>query len=194
MVEFPAGDDRSVVETLAVGFFDNPLMTWIFRDEPTRAEALREWFAFWSAAYAEDGRRFTVDGDAAAALWKRPGGAPMGDEGGAGIVSIFQRWGGDDWTPTVLRGLAPLGHHPPGSFWYLNAIAVRPDGRGRGVGARLLGPMLEHADSEGVPVYLESSDPRNLTFYERHGFRPWGDAVVMPEGGPSVQPMWRDVP
>jgi hypothetical protein len=51
--------------------------------------------------------------------------------------------------------------------------------------------MLERADAEGLPVYLESSNPRNLTFYRRHGFEAWGEVIRMPEGGPSVQPMWR---
>ena len=50
---------------------------------------------------------------------------------------------------------------------------------------------ISRADREGLPVYLESSDPRNLSFYERYDFARVGDPILMPNGGPSAQPMLR---
>ena len=84
---------------------------------------------------------------------------------------------------------------PPGErHWYLNVIAAKRGARSRGVGARLLEPFLERADREGVGIYLESSNPRNLSFYRRYGFLNHGDAVVLPGAGPILQPMWRPAP
>ena len=54
--------------------------------------------------------------------------------------------------------------------------------------------MLERADRERLPVYLESSNPRNLTFYYRYGFEDWNERLDMPEGGPSMQKMLRPSP
>jgi ribosomal protein S18 acetylase RimI-like enzyme len=62
--------------------------------------------------------------------------------------------------------------------------------RSGGVGARLVAPLLERLDADGIGAYLESSNPRNLSFYERLGFTElWTDT---PAGGPPMTGMWRD--
>ncbi len=72
-------------------------------------------------------------------------------------------------------------------------IAVRPDGRGLGVGRRLLNEMLSHAKNNGADTaYLEvrASNTPARTLYETAGFVPFGirkkyyekpreDAVIM---------------
>jgi GNAT superfamily N-acetyltransferase len=54
--------------------------------------------------------------------------------------------------------------------WYLRAHGVDPWHQGRGIGARLLAPVLEAADSHGVTCALHTSNPASRTFYERFGF------------------------
>ncbi len=54
--------------------------------------------------------------------------------------------------------------------WYLSIIAVAPEAQGQGLGRRLLAPTLAEADAAGAVCYLETFNPRNLTFYERLGF------------------------
>jgi GNAT superfamily N-acetyltransferase len=54
--------------------------------------------------------------------------------------------------------------------WYLQSLGVHPRQRGRGIGARLMAPILEAADSRGVTCALHTSDPGNAAFYERFGF------------------------
>ena len=82
-------------------------------------------------------------------------------------------------------------HHPTEPHWYLEAIGCVPEARGQGVGGTLLEPVLARCDAEGLPAYLESSNPRNISFYERHGFatRP---LFPLPPGCPVITPMWRD--
>ena len=60
----------------------------------------------------------------------------------------------------------------------------------RGLGAEALAPTLSVCDAEGMPAYLESSNPRNMTLYRRHGFVEIGE-IPLPDG-PSLYPMWRD--
>ena len=45
-------------------------------------------------------------------------------------------------------------------------------------------------DADGMPVYLESSNERNLAWYGRHGFEVTGEVVIL--GGPRIWPMWRE--
>ena len=50
--------------------------------------------------------------------------------------------------------------------------------------------MLAEADAEGLPCYLESSNPRNVSLYLRHGFVETGE-LPLPDG-PSLIQMWRE--
>ena len=42
---------------------------------------------------------------------------------------------------------------------------------GHHVGAKLIQVGIDRAVALGLPCYLESSNPLNISFYKRHGFR-----------------------
>jgi GNAT superfamily N-acetyltransferase len=65
-------------------------------------------------------------------------------------------------------GLSAL--HPEESHWYLAFVGVEPALQERGVGARLLAPVLQRADAEGSLCYLETPFRETHRFYERLGF------------------------
>ena len=54
----------------------------------------------------------------------------------------------------------------------------------------MLREVLDGADRDGVPAYLESSNERNLTLYERNGFRVVGEHRALGRG-PTIWRMWR---
>jgi len=58
-------------------------------------------------------------------------------------------------------------------------IALLPEHRGRGVGTRLLRPILEEADAGGLPVtiHVEQNNPA-MSLYRRLGFAPVGEAGI----------------
>ena len=80
----------------------------------------------------------------------------------------------------VLLGKVPQEH------WYLDFVGTSNKARGKGLGSLLLEAGLSH----GLPVYLESSNPRNLGFYKRHGFQVTGEPVM--KAGPPQWTLWRD--
>ena len=57
-------------------------------------------------------------------------------------------------------------HHPHEPHWYLPLIAADPNWIGQGLGALLMKHALRRCDVEGVAAYLESSNPRNISFYQ----------------------------
>lgn len=75
--------------------------------------------------------------------------------------------------------------------WVLVYIGVEPDLQGKGIGGILIQPILDRADTEGVPCYVESADERNHSFYKRHGFKIVNHGEV-PKGGPQVWVMVRE--
>ena len=54
-------------------------------------------------------------------------------------------------------------------------IGVDPARQGRGLGSALMKHTLALCDAEGALAYLESSNPRNVPLYERHGFEVVGE-------------------
>ena len=60
--------------------------------------------------------------------------------------------------------------HPTEPHWYLFLLGTDPVVQGRGVGGRLVQPVLDRCDAEGLPAYLETQKESNLAFYGRLGF------------------------
>jgi len=71
----------------------------------------------------------------------------------------------------------------------LPLVGVDPIAQGRGYGALLMRHAAHRFDAEGVPAYLESSNPRNISLYLRHGFEILGTIQV--GDSPTVTPMLR---
>jgi ribosomal protein S18 acetylase RimI-like enzyme len=82
-----------------------------------------------------------------------------------------------------LFALAEAKHPDDRPHWYLPTLGVEPDSQGRGLGSRLMRPVLDRCDSERLPAYLEASSPRSRALYERHGFEVTKE-VRLPKDGP----------
>ena len=78
-------------------------------------------------------------------------------------LRVRMRWG------QVFEAL--YREHPLDPHWYLATVGVAPSAQGRGVGRALVAALLERADRDGRPCYLESDRPENVPFYEAAGFR-----------------------
>jgi len=75
--------------------------------------------------------------------------------------------------------------------WYLRALGVDPWHQGRGIGARLIAPVLEAADSHGVTCAVHTSSPASRRFYERFGFVAVDPLHPVIPGGPAYLRMRR---
>ena len=92
----------------------------------------------------------------------------------------------------VLRqGAVFARHHPVEPHYYLQFIGCCRRDQGQGIGAALLKQGLRICDERGMPAYLECSNPRNISLYERHGFVV-RDQQAVGKNGPMAWFMWRD--
>jgi ribosomal protein S18 acetylase RimI-like enzyme len=74
----------------------------------------------------------------------------------------------------------------PEPHWYLLIVGVDPALQGKGLGSALVKEGLARADDTRCPCYLETSEERNLAFYERLGFVVVGTAPL----GKGAPPGW----
>jgi GNAT superfamily N-acetyltransferase len=191
-VRLATADDAELIgQILADGFTDDPVMSWVFREDGigTRAK-LGAFFGFLAAeVYVPFGAALVSGG--CAAVWTPPRPPDWPDERrdrfGAMLADITDASDRGRLTTFVT---AVGEHHPKVDHWYLSAFATRPDERGQGLGDAVLAAALERVDGDGLPAYLESTNARNLSIYERHGFVAT-DTVDLPDG-PPITTMWRD--
>ncbi|MBT1696059.1 GNAT family N-acetyltransferase [Fulvivirgaceae bacterium PWU4] len=172
--------------TIVLAFTSDPAARWSWpraddylRNMPLLARAF-SWKSFGL------GTAFGMDGLAGAALWLPPG-ASSDEESLASLfecttpASIHQDFAG------VFEKMANFHPHEP--HWYLPLIGVDPACQGQRLGDKLMAHALARCDADRLPAYLESSNPRNIPFYQRHGFEEMGKIQV--GSSPTIVPMLR---
>jgi GNAT superfamily N-acetyltransferase len=116
-----------------------------------------------------------VEGFSAAAIWFPPTSPDSDGEAekarrrrvGTLIEETASREGNDD----LFAAIGEMGKlHPEVPHWYLFSIGVDPHHQNEGLGSLLMEHALPKSDADGTMAYLESSSPRNVPFYQRHGF------------------------
>jgi predicted N-acetyltransferase YhbS len=60
------------------------------------------------------------------------------------------------------------------------------DDQRRGLGSRLVRPILERADRDGVACHLETADPANVPYYRRFGFEVVEPSLEVIPDGPNL--------
>lgn len=76
---------------------------------------------------------------------------------------------------------------------YLMLAATHPDAQGKGVGSSVMRKMTKYLDENQLPAYTESSNPKNVPFYQRHGFEIVEQPIsTLPDGIPTCTSMWRE--
>jgi GNAT superfamily N-acetyltransferase len=66
-------------------------------------------------------------------------------------------------------------------------MGVSQEFQGKGFGGKLLRAVIEKAETERKPIYLETQKEENINFYEKHGFSV-KKKIILPE--PLNLPMW----
>ena len=188
-----SADEATVVDVLTDAFSTDPVTTWVIWSPPRPARKVRHLFegAVRAALRRPDHEVYVTADGRGVALWhgvKRH--KPTTGEFLRSSPSLLRGVGFG-----VARGIRLMGPmekaHPKEPHYYLEFLGARPASQGRGIGSALLASMLERCDEEGVPAYLENSNPRNTPLYARHGFevrRP----IDVPKGCPPLIGMWRE--
>jgi GNAT superfamily N-acetyltransferase len=181
----PKSEEQAVAETLTLAFATDPVFRyWL----PSASDYLK-WFAPFCMAMGDRGFAhntvFATENFEAAAMWLPPGVEP--DHERANAVDMP----GTRETAKIAAELqAQMEHyHPKTPHWYLWMVGVDPRCQGKGHGSSLLKHTLERCDREHAMAYLESSSPKNVPLYERHGFEAIG--LIQVRDVPPITPMIR---
>ena len=191
------GGEAAAAAMLARAFAGDPIFLWIEPEPEARIAFLERFMAALtrrSLLFSEVWR--TAPELAGVSLWKGP------DLRGLTPVQLaatgLDRLG--EWlSPPALARFeavfdpveAALEEDVPGPRWYLGVLGVAPERQGQGLGSRLMRPILERADGQGLPVTLETGQARNLPLYRRQGFEVLRELPPPEPGGPVVWTLLR---
>lgn len=180
-----ATHESAVYETLMLAFASDPMARWSWPDGHVYLEIFPRFArAFGGAGFALSAAHRI--GNQAAALWLPPGVEP--DEEAMG--QLMEGSLNSEIQADVARIMEQMASfHPQEEHWYLPMIGADPAHQGKGLGSALLNHALANCDRDGVAAYLESSNPRNISLYERHGFVQLGR--IQAGSSPVVTPMLR---
>lgn len=187
------GDRDHVVSSLTSAFASDPLMKWMTRSDSLDPNRVRLFFrAILAGEFAEPTDTVYVAGSGAgASVWRGVGARGPSKmqqfKSAPSFIRVFRSGLGR----AMQVSSAVDSAHPKEPHVYLFYVGVHQDSRGQGLGAALLAPMLGRCDTEGIPAYLENSNPANEAFYARLGFVQRG-TIDLPNGAPPLVPMWRE--
>ncbi len=180
-------DHPSMHAALCQAFAADPLMSWLFPgpDGFADSEALAAFVTAEVGGHQGHGHSYVID-DSAVALWAPPG-AVVDQSPVADVMVAYAE--PDRLERSAESFLHMFEYHPADPHFYLTMIGANDASRGRGLGSVLLSRVLDTCDAEGLLAHLESSNIRNVSLYERHGFEVKAEIEFAP--GVVLRPMTR---
>lgn len=202
IVRLEAGLQVQASQVLSRAFFNDPTHLYYLPDRNLRQKVLpviERILLRYCLAYGEV---WTTPGLDGLALWLPPDHSKASNWGMVraitGVVPLRGWWnfmrlylndGSSEWSlRQILRQVMQgKGHMDdihrqivPGHHWYLMVLGVDPDCQGKGIGSRLIAPILERALLAGLPCYLETGTELDVAFYCKNGFEVAHHEVFQP--------------
>lgn len=164
-------DAAAISDTLTEAFTADPLQHHLMPDPArpghARVDAVRRFMDVERDAHMGLGHLYVADDGAATALWEPPGVHADTDA----IVEVFANEVDEEIAAAAAEPFMQMfAARPETPHFYLAVLAAADRARGQGLGAALLDRVLSICDAEQIDAHLESTNARNVSLYERHGF------------------------
>jgi ribosomal protein S18 acetylase RimI-like enzyme len=178
--------ESSMVATITMAFSSDPVARWVY----PRATDYYRWFPEFVRAFAgrsiDDRTALATANYSGVALWLAPD--AHADE--KALIRLVEDSLPAERHPELFELFEKMDDgHPAESHWYLPMIGVDTIRQNSGIGTGLMKLALDRSDREGRPAYLESSNPRNISLYQRCGFEAIGE--IRAGGSPPLVRMLR---
>lgn len=198
LVRLEKSQVRAASEVLSRAFHDDPLFSSFIPDPLQRKKKLHyllEMLVHYSVSYGEvyatspnfEGVAVWLPSDRVEmTLWRgiRSGGVSVISN--LGVRSTFRQLSVSDLMCSIHK------RHIASPHWYLYLIGVEPALQGKGYASKLVKAMLGRTDREGLACYLDNTNEKNLSMYQRYGFRVIEEYEI-PRTGVSIWAMLKEV-
>ncbi|MCP2278818.1 GNAT family N-acetyltransferase [Nocardia amikacinitolerans] len=186
----------AVAAAFARGSADEAVTAWVVADHPEVAEAFRSEHAprLVERALREDEVWLAGTDDEiwAVSLWQKVTSADRVRAEAAEARAMAAAVPNVRPLERLVAVTALLAEHHPREFphRYLQAIVTVPEHRGKGAGGAILADRIKAYSDASETAFLEASTERSSRLYARNGFVRTGVTHTLPDGGPTLIPMW----
>jgi len=166
-------EQHRALDTLVMAFTADPVIRWLYPEARQYLTHFPEFLAaFGGRAFAEK-TVWRLGAFSAVGLWF----PPRVDLDGDAIVAVLTETVASEQHEDAFSVLGQMDDaHPRFPHWYLAWFGVDGAVQGRGFGSELMKHCLKFVDEDHLPAYLDSPNPRNISFYQRHGFEVTSEA------------------
>jgi ribosomal protein S18 acetylase RimI-like enzyme len=166
---------HDTVRILTGAFWNDPLVEYLFPDDGKRLEQLGTFFRVNLKFSMAAGEVYGTSSMLGCAVWLFPGDKSKPRLSRVELPSERFRSLLDEES---LRRYVDFEHFMSDrhinlmcpSFCLLLFLGVEENQRRRGIGSRLIQPVLKFADEAKLPCILDTMNEDNLPFYRKHGF------------------------
>jgi ribosomal protein S18 acetylase RimI-like enzyme len=168
MIIASSKDKSTVVEILCQSFDTNNSVNYVIKQDKIRKKRMKSLMAYSFELCLRYGKIYLNDERNACALTLFP------DQQKTNICLdiklIFECIGLTRVMKVLKRNSQIKKFYPQQPIIYLWFIGVNSKEQNKGIGSKLLLEIIKDSESKQKPIYLETSMPENLPFYQKFGF------------------------
>ena len=163
---------QTAIDILADCFENNKTVNWIVKQDSKRKERIRGLIDYSFEACIDSGLTYFTDDFSGVIISNlSTDKLPVLEEAYLTLQFVLKVTGIEGVAKTLRREDYIKQYHPQdGEFIYIWFIGLKKNEQGKGLGSSLLQLVIERSEADGIPIYIETSAERNLTFYKKHGF------------------------
>lgn len=164
-------DEQSFINILCSSFFDNPSVNYVIKQDKRKASRLRTLMEYSFFQGEQFGKIYLSEDKLSCAILLNPAvkrtsvNTIFWD-----LKLVFKCIGLRRISKVLKRESEIKKYHPKIQFTHLWYIGVMPEKQGKGKGKELMGKIMADCKQLDLPVYLETSNPKNFPFYKQLGF------------------------
>lgn len=172
MIKAKPSDKKLITALLAGSFSQNPSVNFIISGNERRPERTAKLMDYSFELCMRSGEVWLSNDRRGCALLLFPHNKRMNFASlWLDLKLIFRAVGLKHLAKVLQRERIVAEKQPKGNRAYLWFIGVHPGFQKTGVGSALLEEVLVRCAELGLPIYLETSVPGNLPWYDRFGFK-----------------------
>jgi len=176
VVKLSRSQSDAAIDVLAHSFYTDPVFRYFWSEQDSALFKTLQWFIKILLRYSQPYEHIYTTADLQGiAMWIPPGKYPLNDlrllQLGFYALPFKLQWRKSLQFLAAFSKIEKLHRGDmPQPHWYLFLLGVAPESQGQGIGGLLIEPILNQADLEKLPCYVETSTERGVRFYQKYGF------------------------
>lgn len=184
---------QKCINILSEAFFEDPIFVWMFPNDSTRLNKLEVFFQSYLRDICKNNSRYLLEAteSSLSVVFESENITPNLFSLSRALLTMGPLFSINRLF-SALKGLVHLEKlHPNKKHLYLSSLSVMKQSQGKGLGSAQLQKLIELSEKESRPIYLETTNPTNVPYYQNFGFEVQKEYPFAP-GAPTVWTMIRD--